>query len=161
MDFKKIALGAGGVALALALAAAWLWQPERQVRRQTGHLLRAVEKRDWDQMQEFLADNYADRWGHDKEFVRREMREVFRQFLFLTVQNETLSCQIEGPIGTTQTCVKILGSGGPVAQMVIEKVNELREPFTFSWAKQSWKPWDWRLIRIEQAELNLEMPATF
>ena len=64
MDLKKRALLA-----ASALYAAWLGQPARQVRLHTAHFLGTVERRKWNRVQAFVADNYSDRWGHDKEFV--------------------------------------------------------------------------------------------
>jgi hypothetical protein len=36
-----------------------------------------------------------------------------------------------------------------------DEVNALREPFTMTWRKKSWKPWDWELIRVEQPELRI------
>jgi hypothetical protein len=37
----------------------------------------------------------------------------------------------------------------------VQRAEELREPFTFDWQQQSWKPWDWALVRIEQRELQI------
>jgi hypothetical protein len=161
MDFKKYALRAGSVLLALALYAAWLWQPERQVRLHTAHFLKAVERRNWDGVQGFVSDKYSDRWGHDKEIVVREAREVFRQFVLLTVQNETVACDVAAGTGIAHTRVKLAGNGGPLAQFAVEKVNRLREPFVFEWRSMSWKPWDWRLVRVDHPELDLDLDHAF
>ena len=141
--------------MALALFSAWLWRPERQVRLHTSHLLAAVEGRRWARVENFIADSYSDRWGHDKEFVLQGSKEVFGQFIFLTIQSETLSSSISGSLGTTSRRLKISGSGSPIAQMAMERVNQLREPFVFTWQQRSWKPWDWRLIRFDQPELDI------
>jgi hypothetical protein len=161
MDRKKIALAAASALLVCALYAAWLWQPARQVRLHHAHFLRAVERRNWDKVQGFFADNYSDRWGHDKEFVLREAREVFRQFLFLNIQSEPAPPGITARIAEIRAPVKIAGDGSPVAQFVVEKVNTLREPFVFTWIRPGWKPWDWRLTRIDQPELEIEMEHAF
>ena len=137
------------------LFSVWLWQPERQVRLHTSHLLAAVEGRNWGRVEKFIADNYSDRWGHDKEFVLRGSTEVFRQFIFLTIQSETLSTSSSGGMGISYTRAKISGSGSPIAQMAMERVNQLREPFVFTWQKMSWRPWDWRLVKFDQPELNI------
>lgn len=145
----------------LALYLLWLWQPERQVRLHTTHFLKNVERRNWDRAAVFIAANYADRWGHDKEFVLRESREAFRQFLFLTIEKKTLACELHGDSATTRTVVKISGSGGPLAQLVMQRVNTLREPFVFEWHRQSGAPWDWQLTRVDQPELNLDAAGSF
>ena len=161
MDLKKRALAAAAVLAALALYAAWLWQPARQVRLHTAHFLGAVERRKWDRAQTFVADNYSDRWGHDKEFVLRESREVFRQFIFLTIQRDPAPPTITGPDAEIRTPIKLAGNGSPIAQLAVEKINTLRMPFTFTWHRTGWQPWSWQLTRIDQPELDLEMERGF
>ena len=156
MDLKKRALIAAAILAALALYAAWLWQPARQVRLHTAHFLGAVERRQWERAQSFVADNYSDRWGHDKEFVIRESREVFRHFLFLTIQSDPAPPTLAGPDAEIRTPIKIAGDGSPIAQFVVEKVNTLRSPFTFTWHRPGWQPWGWQLTRVEQPELEIE-----
>ena len=142
--------------MALVLFLLWLWQPERQVRLHTSHFLKKVERRNWEAARNFLADNYSDRWGHSKETAIGDAREVFRQFLFITIENRTDSCEMTGDRATARTTVRISGSGGPIAQLVMERVNTLRGPFSFEWRKASWKPWDWRLTTVEHPELRAE-----
>lgn len=139
----------------VAIYTAALWQPARQVQLHQANLLRAVEKRNWERFASFMADDYSDRWGHDKEFVVRESREVFRQFLFLTVRQEVRATTILDQKGTVVARIELTGSGGPLANVVRERVNALSEPFTFRWRQRSWKPWDWQLVQVDQPELNL------
>ena len=141
------------VASAIYLLA--LWQPERQVRLHQSHLIRAVEKRNWDRFASFVADDYSDLWGHDRTFVLRESREVFRQFLFLTLRQEIESAEADFGRGKVSARLEIEGSGGPLAELAKQHVNGLRHPFTFHWQQGSWKPWDWQLTRVEQPELRL------
>lgn len=103
----------------------------------------------------FLADNYSDRWGHDKAFVLAASREVFGQFFLLTVESRTDACDLEGDTATVRAPVRITGTGGPIAQYAIGKVNALREPFIFTWQHVGSKPWNWHLARIDHAELEL------
>ena len=64
----------------------WSWcQPEKQVRRAQGRLIAAIESRDFDAMAALLAHDYRDRWENDKTNVRVRGREVFRQFVTLTI----------------------------------------------------------------------------
>ena len=107
-------------------------------------------------MRDFLADTYADRWGHDKAFVLGASREVFGQFMVLTVESRIDECAVQGGRATVRGPVKISGTGGPLAQFAIGKVNALREPFVFAWERTGSKPWQWQLTRFDQAELELD-----
>lgn len=159
--FRKYAPVAGAALVALALFLLWLWQPERQVRLHTSHFLKKVERRNWEAAGKMMADDYRDRWEHDKEEALAGARGAFRQFMFVTVENRTDSAEIAPDSGTTRTVVKISGSGGPLAQMVMDRVNTLRNPFVFSWRHASWKPWDWELTSVDQPELNTERFSGF
>jgi hypothetical protein len=137
------------------LTCAWLWQPERQVRLHQRHLLDAVGQRDWDKVGGFFDAQYADRWGHDKGFMLRAGREVFRQFLSLQVESEPASCTAGGGRGHISARVRLRGQGGPLAELAVERVNSLHAPFTFEWEQKSWRPWDWTLTRFDQPELEI------
>ena len=91
----------------------------------------------------------------------QDAREVFSQFLFLTIENRTDSCQMgrQSETATTHTVVKISGSGGPIAQMVMERVNGLSQPFTFTWRHVGRAPWHWELVHIDHPELNIDPNA--
>lgn len=151
---RKYALGAVAALVAFALFLLWLWQPERQVRLHTSHFLKSVERRNWNSVQNFLADDYTDRWQHNKESAVSDAREAFRQFMFVTIENRIDSCEMTGDQATTRAVIKVSGNGGVVAQMVMERVNTLSGPFTFTWRKASWKPWGWQLTRVDHPQLS-------
>lgn len=153
---RKYAFPAAAAFVALALFLWWRWQPERQVRLHTSHFLKSVERRNWDSAKNFLADDYTDRWEHNKESAVGDAREAFRQFMFLTIENRIDSCEMAGDQATARAVIKVSGNGGPVAQLVMERVNTLSGPFTFEWRKASWKPWDWQLTRVDHPELRTE-----
>jgi hypothetical protein len=151
-----------GIALVLwAMWLFWLWQPERQVRLHTTHFLKKVEQRNWNDARAFLADDFSDRWGHDKNTAMEDAKEVFAQFLFLTIESKTDRCEVHGTEGVAETRVKIAGNGQGVAQLVMQRVNGLREPFTFRWRKSGGKPWEWQLVFVDQPELNIDPGAGF
>jgi hypothetical protein len=143
--------------VALAVFLVVLWSPERQTRLHQEHLLAALSDKNWTRVASFIAEDYSDRWGHDKTFVLQATREVFAQFLALelTMQDPVLSARA----GTGEVSARLIakGSGGPVAQMAIDHLQSLPEPFTFRWQKRSWKPWDWTLLRVDHP--TLEIPA--
>ncbi|HEX5177680.1 MAG TPA: hypothetical protein VFV83_11645 [Chthoniobacteraceae bacterium] len=141
--------------VALLLYCAALWQPQRQLRLHQANLLRAVEKRDWERVATFFADDYSDRWGHDKASVIERAREVFRQFLFVKIRHAITTIDRLNDSASVAASIKIDGSGGPLAQFAEERVDALRDPFVFRWSKQSWKPWDWKLREVNQPELEI------
>lgn len=161
MTFKGNALIAGVAVIALGLWLAWLWQPEQQVRRHTAHLLKAVERRNWQRVEKLLAANYTDRWRHDKAQLLEELPQVFGQFFLLEIEHETAEVTVEGGGGRTTTRVKMTGSGGPIAQLVVERVNTLSEPFTLIWAQRGSWPWDWELARVDHPSLETGRPSGF
>jgi hypothetical protein len=161
MDFRKYALAAA-ILLALgALWLLWLWQPERQVRLHTTHFLKKVERQNWNAAREMMAADFTDRWNHNPNSALEDARQVFSQFLFITVENRTDACIVHDAEGNTDTTVKISGNGSPVAQLVMERVNGLHQPFRFTWRKAGGAPWDWKLIHIDQPELNIDPDASF
>ncbi|HEV7867025.1 MAG TPA: hypothetical protein VGO90_05050 [Chthoniobacteraceae bacterium] len=159
MNFRRIALISCAALLLLAGYLAWHWQPERQIREHTRQLLKAVERRKWDSMRTLLAENYSDRWGHDKEFVLKGCEQVFAQFLFLKVEHEVTAVDLATGCATTR--VKMSGQGGPAAQFVMSTVNGLPEPFRFFWEQRSGKPWDWHLVKVEQPTLEVARQFEF
>jgi hypothetical protein len=158
MDRKHLALAAAAL-LALVLWLAWLWQPERQVRLHTAGLIKGIERRNWSKVQDLLADNYSDRWGHDKAFVLSGLRQVFGSFVFLKIEQQSLT--VDASTGRTVTRVKMSGQGSVVAQYVMAKVNGLSEPFTFTWVKRGAMPWDWRLTAVDHPTLNPDAELQF
>ncbi|HEY1583637.1 MAG TPA: hypothetical protein VGF73_11125 [Chthoniobacterales bacterium] len=40
---------------------------------------------------------------------------------------------------------------------IIEWVNSLTTPFELRWRRESWKPWDWKLVEVRNP--GLELPA--
>lgn len=155
MDRKTYGLAGAAIGFAIVIFCAVLWQPDRQIRLHQKHLLKSVEKRDWDRFTRFVADDYSDRWGHDKTFVLRESREVFRQFIFLTVRQEERTLRTNEGSGIVEARVMIEGRGGPLAEFAMQRVNALAEPFRFRWQQKSWKPWDWQLVEFDQPELEI------
>ncbi len=144
-----------------ALWLIWLWQPERQVRLHTTHFLKKVEQRNWNGARSFLARDFSDRWGHDASAALGDGHEVFSHFLFLTIESRVDHVDWQSPVATAHTLVKISGTGDPIAQMVMEKVNTLREPFDFTWRRAGRVPWAWELTSIDHPALRLDASGSF
>jgi hypothetical protein len=155
VDFKQMARLLGIAFLAVAIWLMWWCQAERQVRRAQGRLLGALESRDYQAFARLLADDYRDGWEHDKAFVLRRCPEVFDQFLTLTLEGEFRGNEPTATGWIVRQKIVVKGLGGPLGMYARDEVNALREPFTMTWRKKSWKPWDWELTRVEQPELRI------
>lgn len=155
MDFRQYGRWLAIALLALALWLMWWSQAERQVRRAQARLLDAVESRDFQALERLLAEDYRDAWEHDKAIVLQRVPQVFEQFVLLDVEGELHGVE-ELPEGwNVRQKITVKGLGGGLAMYARDEVNRLKEPFTMSWRKRSWKPWDWELTRIEQPELRI------
>ncbi|MDQ3622098.1 MAG: hypothetical protein M3463_06375 [Verrucomicrobiota bacterium] len=144
-----VALGAVSIFVML------LWRPLRQVALHQAHLLKAVEKRNWAKAGEFIALDYSDRWGFDKEVVLAQAASVFQHFLFLSIGQEQHTITAANGRGSVVARLTLAGRGNPGAESAMQQVNSLAEPFTFEWEKKSWKPWDWQLVEIDHPRLKI------
>jgi hypothetical protein len=152
---KRILMFAGFALFAFALWFWWWCQPERQVRRAQGRLLEAVESADFDALGQIIADDYRDGWQHDKAFVLETGKKVFTQFLTMSIEREDTFAELASDgKWIVREKLTMKGLGGPVAIAIRERVNQLRQPFTTTWRKRSWKPWDWELTSVEQPEIS-------
>jgi hypothetical protein len=146
---------------ATALYSLWLWQPERQALKHQQSLLKAASNRNWKKVAALIGEEYKDQWGFDKKSAIREGREILRQFFVLEIQGETVAIEAgKNTIAILQR-LTVDGKGTVVAEMVKGEVNKLRQPFHFEWKRQSWKPWDWQLVRTDNVELRIRAGEIF
>ncbi len=145
--------------LLVVLLLAGHWRPSRQVRLHQAHFLRAVEDRQWKRAGAFLAGDYHDQWGQDRSAVLARLPQVFGDFAALGVLAEDSRLRWRGGEAMAEARLRIVGTGGPVAQVVMRGAAELTAPFTFEWRRQSWRPWDWGLAGVRQPQLTV--PPSF
>lgn len=144
-----------GVVIVCAALALWWWlQPERQVRRAQTRLIAAIEGRDFAAFERLLADDYRDRWGHDKANVISLTQEVFQQFLFVTVVREEKGLDSRGAEWVLREKIKLTGTGGPLATYAKDELNRLTQPFEITW-RRTGGPTQWSITNVEQPELAL------
>ncbi|HET6407704.1 MAG TPA: nuclear transport factor 2 family protein [Chthoniobacteraceae bacterium] len=146
------------VLVALAIVLLWHWQPARQVRRHNDKLLEAVESKDWKDLSELMADDYSDRWHHDKALVLERSKMVFAQFFVMEIAPSEIEVVESNGIGVVRAKLALTGRGGPLAELAIQRAATLQQPFVFEWRQASWKPWHWVLSKLDQPELEIEMP---
>lgn len=143
-------------AIALGLFLVRLWQPEQQVSKHSEHLLNAIVDRDWDRFEKFIAEDYHDQWGHDREMVMQRTRAVARYARGLQINAIAPNVWIENRVGYWRAYISIEGDkDNEVVALMKERVNTVKTPFELKWHRKSGKPWDWKLVSVRNSELEL------
>ena len=131
-----------------------LWQPERQVQLHSAHLLAQIEKKNWSAVAAFIGNDYQDRWGDDQTVLLERLHEVFRFIGNPKILVKDAGIRTESARGFWRARITIKGTG-EFAPMIEERVNSLPAPFELEWRRGSSKPWDWKLVRVENAALEI------
>jgi len=153
--FRQGFYGGLGLALLIGLFLIWLWQPERQVNRHTENFLRTIEKRNWTGVADFVGNDYQDQWGDDRARVLERMQKVLRYLRRIRIDVTNAAVRIDSQRGYWNGKIIIDGDQGEVMALIKERVNSLATPFELEWRRQSAKPWDWKLVRVSNASLEI------
>jgi hypothetical protein len=153
--FREAFYGGLAVALLIGLSLIWLWGPEHQIQRHSENLLHTIEKKDWAHFASFVGSDYQDQWGNDHGLILERTREAFRyvRTIRLTAVNPTVWTAKQ--TGYWKASITIDGDNGEVMATIKERVNSLAAPFQLEWRRMSAKPWDWKLVRVSNAELRI------
>lgn len=147
-----------GIALLCGLFLIWLWQPKRQVRRHTEKLFDRIEAKDWSAVADLIDSDYRDQWSQNRSNVVERMRAVVNYARGMRIATTEPAIKIDN--GRAFWFAKITIEGDSEALTLIkERINSIPTPFELQWCRISRKPWDWRLFRVSNAELQL--PSDF
>src|SRR6185503_14496076 len=143
----------GGLSLALVIGLTLfrLWQPERQVRKHVEILFHSMEKKDWKRVGELVAADYEDQWNHDRARLLERSRLVFAYLRAVKIHSSPEIIRIEDRSGIWKARINIETEQSEIGELVKQRVNSLTEPFEMRWRHESAKPWDWKLVRVENA----------
>jgi hypothetical protein len=152
----KISFYAGTLLTILAgLWLAQLWQAEKQIRLHSEHFVRQIEKRNWSGAGDFISIEYRDDWGHDRKEITNRLQLVLRSFSSLTIKAANPQLSADPPAGWWSAKIQIEGSGTEFSPEIVSRVNSLPEPFVLHWRHESWRPWDWKLVRVSNPSLKI------
>lgn len=138
--------------LLLALLLVWHWRAERQVRLHSEHFLRAVESHAWDKVSAAVAADYRDQWANDRALFLEQLPAAMRFFRGVKFEAESARMTTSEDRGAWSAKIRLHG-GDESAAPLLERVNASRTPFELQWRRQSARPWDWQLVRIENPDL--------
>ena len=153
VDFRN------GFYAGLVVVAIWgtwvalLWQPERQVRLHSVHLLERIQKKDWKAAVEFVDPGYQDRWENDRARLLQRLREVLSIMPNATIEATQPAFRTSGNRRYWTAKIQIKNAGD-LADYVESRVNSLDEPFEFEWLRGAW-PWNWTLVSVRNSALEI------
>ena len=140
-------------ALAALLGLPWL-SPERGVQRTWSAVLTAIEDNDRTALASLLGPDYRDGFDLDREAALELIATVRGQFLVCTVRRERpeLVMATDNRAATARALIRLGGNGTPIATAAIQASAASQTPTTFRFRRNSWKPWDWRLVSVENPD---------
>ncbi|HSJ03285.1 MAG: hypothetical protein ACAI34_02250 [Verrucomicrobium sp.] len=154
------------LAIAVAVIAlgwfAWpfMQSPAKQAEVRHKALFEKASKRDWKSASGFLAAGYEDQWGNKPSEAIELAKELLQGFLILEIKWETTELGANEDIVKVRGHARMEGNGMGVSQMVMSKVNQIHEPWVFTWKKEGWKPGDWKLSSVTNKDLEgVGLPA--
>lgn len=145
-------------AIVLGLYLFQLWGAQKQIALHTTHLLAALQKNSWSEVDAFLDPAYSDQWGHDRATLLTRLERVLPYVRHLRLTTETPSIRATGGAGLWSARITVEAEPNEVSTMIQERVNPLPEPFNLQWRRASWELWDWKLVSVTNSALELPDP---
>lgn len=142
------------LAIAAGIYFAWLWQAQHQVRLHTAHFLRNIDTKNWEAVAADVSPDYRDDWNNDRALLTARLRELLGGRGQIEIVAHDSDLHIEQRDAFFRAKMTIEGDG-EIVSIIKERVNPLSTPFELLWRRQSIKPWDWKLVRVSNAELQL------
>lgn len=152
---RGVALTLGALALGLVL---WIalpfFSPTRGVERAWDDLLEAIEDNDAEELGRLLGQDYSDGFGLDRAGAIELARTIRGHFVVCELRRERSEVVMDPSekSAATRALIRLGGNGTPVAQNAIQASAASQTPTSFRWRRNSWKPWDWRLVRVENED---------
>jgi hypothetical protein len=137
------------------LAWPYLESDKAQVMRQHKRLLALASDRKWDVAKESIAEDYADQWGLTRQESVETARDLLASFFMVEIEwtpQEEVS--VNDNIAKVRGFAKITGSGGGPSEYIKTEVNTLKQPWVFTWRRDSRGPHGWKLVSVRNAGLD-------
>lgn len=130
------------------------WRPSVQAQFKQRALVSAMEDNSSRKWSKLISDDYQDAWDLSKEDAEKGFKELRKQFLFLSVnQNRDIEIAVDGDTVSLSVYLELAGRGSPIGEGIKDLVNGLEAPFVFVWRKEGGAPWKWRLIEVRNEDL--------
>lgn len=144
------------LAALVALALVWLgwrtalaWKPEAMVTSRHEKLVSRIAAKKFGKCAPLLSGSYLDQWGWSKDDAMLAIRDIGGQFFVLEITMQDFTVAAEGKTARSSARLRLRGSGSAAAPLIVGEANRIKSPFVFHWRKENWRPWSWRIHRIE------------
>lgn len=154
------------VVVAIAVLAWKVWpyfkSPLAQAEAAHAKLFDLAGGRNWLEVEALMSKQYQDEWGNNAKQAIEVAEGVLSGFLVLDLRWTAIDARLKGDdvVEITGDC-ELEGSGAGFTQTVKNRMNGLKEPWTFHWKKEGAGPKDWRLIKVTNPELKDISPSSF
>ena len=142
-------------AVAVGLWLWQLWEPVRQVELHSEHLMASLERKEWENVADFIDEAYHDQWGQDRAVLLARLREVLRYARNLRLDAHSRVIRATDAEGEWSARIRVEADSNEVSEFIKARVNPLETPFELRWQRKSRKPWDWKLVRVSNSGLEL------
>jgi hypothetical protein len=152
---RRLVLIAGTVLLSIALALGIPWlSPKRGVERVWADSLAALADNKLDDFATYLDPNYHDGFGLDREGALALAKTIRGHFILCTITREQPELVLDPgkQSATSRAIIRLGGQGSPVASAAIQASAASDTHTLFRWRRASWKPWDWKLIAVDNTD---------
>lgn len=145
----------GVVILVVLYHSIFEWPSSIQVPLKQEAFLIAIEEGDNSAWDTLLSETYEDQWGFSKSNALVALQDVRSQLIGLDVVWTSEDTMINDGAGTLSGDMHFEATGFFGTDALTSLLNGLDEPWIFEWQKESWIPWSWKLVRIENDSLNI------
>lgn len=133
----------------------FLQSAESQARHQQEKIISLAAKRNWAHLNLLFAPDYSDAWGMKRDEALNAAHEALQSFIMISFDWKLVSVVSDGKTVTISGTIHMSGSGATGSSMIVDHVNQITKPWVFVWRKDGWKPGDWRLVSIANADVTL------
>lgn len=135
---------------ALLYAAFHFLSPSRQLVTSQNQFLSAVAAKDAAVVEKLLDPAYSDQWGFQPKDWPAILQDLRTLAPVLDIKAREPHFDAEN--GVVETMLTITGQG-PVAERMQQQTATLKNT-RFIWKRSSWLPWSWRLLSIQNPDLE-------
>ncbi len=136
----------------LALYLGEHWSGETQVRKKHEALISAFESKSAKKFLKLASLDYLDQWGFSGQDAAITISDIGSQFVVLNLEEleeGDPACIVTEKEALVTTQLSARGTASPIGQLIMQEANKLRDPFVFTWRKEGFWPWDWKLTSIK------------
>lgn len=146
------------VVLLVWLAWPYLESPRAQVERRQRNIVAHAADRDWEAVRACLALEYEDQWSMNRTDAVALAEELLQGFIALDIEWTTAEITVNENIAKVRGTARLSGNGAGASLLVKERINQLVQPWVFTWRRDGGKPDDWKLLSLRNAGLGGPLP---